>query len=337
MQRQVATALLATTIAWAAPALAQDAVTSEALFRKGVDDMAAGKYDTACPAIAESLRLDPRPGTVFALGECYAKAGKPASAVVRYDEYLTAFSRMTPEQQSKQLGREKTAKEQRDLLARDVPMLVVKLAPGAPPDTLVKRDDTVLNGPSLGLPLPVDPGEHVVSAQAPNGPVTTQRVTIGKGERKEISLEVEVVAASPEVPMRRAEPIVPTAPARDGRGDTQRIVAYVLGGVGAGGVIAGAIAGGLALAKKSSVEETCSFTTHECASQEDLDDLSAARTTGLVSTIGLVAGGALLATGAIVFFTAPSSTSKSKPAASASLGFAMGPSGGFVSIAGSLQ
>ena len=69
----------------------------------------------------------------------------------------------------------------------------------------------------------------------------------------------------------------------------------------------------------------------------DLDDLSAARTTGLVSTIGLVAGGALLATGAIVFFTAPSSTSKSKPAASASLGFAMGPSGGFVSIAGSLQ
>ncbi len=115
MHRTLVTALLFTTTLWAAPALAQDAVTSEALFRKGVDDMTAGRFETACPAISESLRLDPRPGTLFALAECYAKAGKPASAVVRYDEYLTAFSRMTPEQQSKQLGREKTAKEQRDL------------------------------------------------------------------------------------------------------------------------------------------------------------------------------------------------------------------------------
>ena len=84
MQRRLATALFALTLAWAPSALAQDSVTSDALFQKGIDDLAAGRYDIACPAIAESLRLDPRPGTLFTLAECYSKAGKVASAVVRY-------------------------------------------------------------------------------------------------------------------------------------------------------------------------------------------------------------------------------------------------------------
>ncbi len=42
----------------ALPAAAQDVATSAALFDKGVSEMNAGTFDTACPTLAESLRID---------------------------------------------------------------------------------------------------------------------------------------------------------------------------------------------------------------------------------------------------------------------------------------
>src|SRR5438477_5379956 len=88
-------------------ALAQDLAAAEALFNKGLADMQAGHYDTGCPSIAESYRLDPRPGTLFTLAECEAKGGKLATAVARYEDYLQLFARLTPDQQAKQKGRER--------------------------------------------------------------------------------------------------------------------------------------------------------------------------------------------------------------------------------------
>lgn len=342
MQRHLVALVFSTTLAWAPQALAQDAVTSDALFQRGVDDMMLGRYETACPAIAESLRLDPRPGTLFTLAECYAKGGKLASAVVRYDEYLTTFSRMTPEQQSKQLGREKTALEQRDLLKPDVPLLTVKLEAGAPADTRVLRDDTLLNGPSLGVALPVDPGDHTVSAQTPNGPLTTQTLTIRKGERKEISLKVEVTTTTTmSTTSKTGGSAAPPAraPSASSRGETQRIVGLALGGVGAAGLLTGAIAGGVTLARKSSVEESCDLGAQTCSTSEGLDELSSARTSGLVSTVGFAAGGALLATGLIVFLTSPSSRTAetSRDTALPELGFGFDAHGGFATLTGVFQ
>ncbi|MFO0619572.1 MAG: hypothetical protein U0414_43700 [Polyangiaceae bacterium] len=341
MQRHLAALVVSTALAWTPLALAQDAVTSDALFQRGVDDMAALHYDLACPAIAESLRLDPRPGTLFTLAECYAKAGKLASAVVRYDEYITLFSRMTPEQQSKQLGREKTAQEQRDLLKPDVPLLTVALEPGAPLDTLVKRDDTVLNAPSLGVALPVDPGEHTISAQPPNGPVTTQTLTIGKGERKELRLKVEVTTTTTVSTISKTggSAAPPSAP-RESRREAQRIAAFVLGGIGAAGLVSGAVAGAVTLARRSTAEETCDFDTHACTSQQGLDALSSARTSGVVSTVAFAVGGALVGTAAIVFFTAPS-PSDAAPTKSASsppeVSVSVSPYGGFAALSGVFQ
>jgi len=343
MQRHVAAVVLAATLAWTPRAFAQDAVTSEALFQKGVDDVAAGRFDTGCPAMAESLRLDPRPGTLFTLAECYAKAGKVASAVVRFEEYLVLFSRMTPEQQSKQLGREKSAAEQRDLLKPDVPLLLIELETGAPADTLVKRDDTVLNGPSLGVALPIDPGEHTISAQAPNGPLTTQTLTIGKGERKQVSLKVEVTTtttmSTTSTTGGAAAPATPPATTSEPAGDSQRLVAFVVGSAGAASLLTGVVAGSIALASKSSIEDQCDFDAQRCATQSGLDDVSSARTAGTVSTIGLTIGGILLGTAAVLFFSAPS-PSDDAPARSAaaaprlSLGFT--PFGGSAALIGEL-
>ncbi len=281
-------------------AYAQDVATSEALFQQGVAAMEKGDFARACPAIEESLRLDSRAGTLFTLAECYAKGGRAASAVTRYDEYLGLFAKMSPDQQARQQGREKIAEAQRAKLKPQIATLAVALAPGAPEGTTVRRDETELRGPSLGAALPVDAGEHVVIARTPDGQEVKEVVKLGPGESKALTLRVLGPATGAQGDK--------TAPPASGDYWTgQRIAGISLASAGAAGLIVGAVGGGLALSNKSAAEESCNIERETCATSEGLDHIDTAQTMGLMSTIGLAVGGGLLATGVVVFFTAPSS------------------------------
>ncbi len=55
--------------------VAQEPKSSPALFDRGVADMNAGNYAAGCKAIAESQRIDPRPGTLFSLATCHRSLG----------------------------------------------------------------------------------------------------------------------------------------------------------------------------------------------------------------------------------------------------------------------
>jgi len=296
-----------------ARAQAQDVGASQTMFDKGVADMQQGRYATACPEIAESLRLDPRAGTLFTLAECYAKAGKTASAVARYQDYLDQYARMTPDQQGKQQDRPQVAERQRSALTPLRPMLTLRLPPGAPADTEVKRDGEVLGGPSLALALPVDPGAHVVTTQISGGAVSSQTITLAAGEKKDVVL---VVSTSPA-----GAPLAPGAPPQGadepGRGNAQRIAGFVIGGVGAVGVIVGAITGGITLSKRSTIKKSCDLDSKICKDAASVNDANSAKTTGTISTIGFVAGGVLLAGGIVIVLTAPHGGAPSAPAAGA--------------------
>src|SRR5215467_9817965 len=61
-------------------------VAAEALFQEGRRLMAAGKAVDACPKFAESERLDPSPGTMLNLANCYEKTDRPATAWATYRE-----------------------------------------------------------------------------------------------------------------------------------------------------------------------------------------------------------------------------------------------------------
>jgi hypothetical protein len=227
-------------------ASAQDSAASEALFTKGVSEMEAGRWAAACPALEESQRLDPRPGTLFTLAECEAGWGKVASAVAHYSDYLGVVSRLPPADQARHRDREKTARSQLDRLRAQVPLLTVVVPASAPKGTVVKRDGVVLGEVSFGTGLPVDPGEHVLATQAPGGPYHEERVTLSRGERKRV--EVVVVAARPGASSSRApgasqSPTRVSSPPTSGGAPQQpdRTWAYVAGGVGVAGILTGAI------------------------------------------------------------------------------------------------
>jgi hypothetical protein len=178
------------------PARADATAQAKQLFDRGLVDFEAGRLESACPAIEQSYRLDPHPGTLFTLAECENKRGHLATALRRYDEYLSAYGALSPEKMAKQGDREKIAKEQKAALSARVSELTLALPPNAPPGTTVTRDGQPVDRLELGTPVRVDPGDHVVVTQAPGGPPTTVRITLSLGERRGIALLVAPPAAT---------------------------------------------------------------------------------------------------------------------------------------------
>lgn len=283
-----------------AQAMAQDVAAAEALFNKGVADMTAGRYEKACPALAESQRLDPRPGTLFTLAECHAKGGKIATALTVYEDYQRSVASQRPAVRAKHGARLKMALAQIDKLRPEIPSLTLALPPSPPSGTRVRRDGTELSAAALGIALPVDPGEHVVVVESPGRRAWEQRITLARGDKKTVELRVGASTDAAD-PALQAPPTADT-PSKGTPSQGQRIAGYVVGGVGAATLVMGAVTGGLTLAKKATINDNCSGTkcNHEGKLAAD-----SARTTGLVSTIGFGVGAAGLVAGVVLLLTAP--------------------------------
>ncbi|WP_437731238.1 hypothetical protein [Sorangium sp. So ce1335] len=309
-------------IALAAPASAQpDAVAlAESLFNRGLADMLAGRHETGCPALAESHRLDPRPGRLFTLAECEAQWGHIATAVARYNDFLALYSRMSEAEKLQQRERHRVALEQRDALAPLVPQLTLSLPSDAPPGTVVQRDGITLQQPSLGIALPVNPGEHVVTTKAPGGPVHEVRFTIDRSESRTIALEVKLPAGEPPSvkPQPPGERVVappwvggarPAAAPPDTGPSGRRIATYVAGGLAASALIFGSVTGWMALNESDLADEACKddperpgVATCSAVGKAAGDR---AKDLGLASTIGFGAGGVLAGAAVLLLLTEP--------------------------------
>jgi hypothetical protein len=279
-----------------APSVARaQATTPQAQFDYGLAEMEAGRFATGCPALAESYRLDPRPGVLFTLAECENKWGKLASALTHYEAYLDLFERMRDEEKAHQRGRDRVATGQRDRLRSEVPQLAIALPPSAPPGTTVTRDGSPLGAPSLGTAAPVDPGEHVVVARTPDGAAHESRVTLARGEHRRLVVDL-TTPVPPPAPVPSLAPAPSTALPPP---SALRSAAWLSGAVGLAGIAVGAVAGAVVLGDKSTIGSACN-PDHTCSSS-GLDAASHARTFGLVSDVGFAAGGAALVASGIFF------------------------------------
>ncbi|XYH94576.1 tetratricopeptide repeat protein [Sorangium sp. So ce1128] len=308
-------------IALAAPANAQpDAVAAaESLFNRGLADMLAGRYPTGCPALTESHRLDPRPGRLFTLAECEAQWGRTATAVARYNDFLAMYSRMSQAKKFQQRERYRVALEQRDALAPLVPQLTLSLPSDAPAGTVVQCDGITLERPSLGIALPVNPGQHVVTTRAPGGPVHEVRFTIDKSESKTIELEVKLPAEDPPPGHAKRVDDPLSAPPASGP-SSRRVVTYVAGGLAASGLIFGSVTGWMALSESSFAAERCTDAGSGVAECDHAGKAAGdrAKRLGLMSTIGFSAGAALAGAAVLLFLTEPSPSGPQAAAAARS-------------------
>ena len=284
---------------------------AQALFDGGVADMEAGRFEKACPAIEASQRLDPRPGTLFTLAECEAQRGRAATAMRYYAEYLTLHRNFGAAKKLEQKDRAKTSEDQLRTLDLLVPKLTIVLAQGSGPDVVVKRDGEVVAELSLGSALPVDPGEHVVTAQSPGGPETSQRISLAPGEAKTVRLSVSRDAAPATSSTAVAPSALPSAAATStvevANQRPWRIGTWTAGAAGVAGLVVGTVTGILALQARGDIERNCYLVqTTETCSKAGIAALNRLRALGAASTVAFVTGGVGIGVGVVLLLATPS-------------------------------
>jgi tetratricopeptide (TPR) repeat protein len=287
----VATALGFSALSFTGGASADDYDPAEISFDRGVEHMEAGRFRQACPLIEESLRLDRRPGTLFTLAECEAKRGRIATAVALYDEYLKMYDALPPAKKATQGTRASDARAEKAELETQIPTLELTLPEGAPAGTVVKLNGSVVAASALGSAIEVDPGEHIVTTQAPGGPITEESVTLDRSDRKKLRLKVKGVAGK-QAPTRL----------------WQRPVAIATMSAGGVGLAVGAVLGVLAYNKSDESDvyrNTCS-SPDPCSQGRELRGEAESLATG--ATAAFIAGGVFLAGGFVLFMTAPSTS-----------------------------
>lgn len=271
----------------ASPAHADEAMTAEVLFNDGVRLMKAKQFAEGCPKIAESQRVEPRPGTLFTLAECLFQQGKLATALARYEEYLRVFSRMTEAEQGKQRGRDAIARKQRDELGPRIPQLMLKLPKTAPTGTKVVKDDIELGSAALGTWLPVDPGEQTIEVRGPDGAVARTRLSLEEGSKKQVTLDLPPAAST----ATKKPPAEREARATSSEGEKNQTLGWVALGIGGAGLITSAVTGILVLGKKSTIDENCGIGGDEMAcNAEGKSAADSAQVLSTISTVGFVIG-----------------------------------------------
>ena len=281
---------------------------AEALFNQGRDLMNAGKFTEACPKFEASQQLDPGLGTMLNLAECYEKTGRTASAWAEYREAIP-LARAAGSK-----ARQDLATERAQALQDRLSTLTIRAISGEDTNAHleVRRDGVALQEAELGSPIPVDPGEHVIEAAAPGKQPWSSKIQVGADAAK-VQVEIPKLEPADGGAPATATPVTagattPTTnePPSDKptSGSAQRTTGLVLGGVGIVGLGLGTFFGLQASSKWSDAKDACKDFPYDCSSAAK-DKQADARSAATVSNIGFIAGGALLAAGAVLYFTAP--------------------------------
>jgi hypothetical protein len=330
-ERGIVSKLIGTLLALAAivvhsPALAGDKALAETLFIQGRKLMEAERYAEACPKLEASNREDASAGTMLNLAICYEKLGRSASAWALYKETIV---------RAKTEGRSQHADAAESSRARLEPTLskltIVATHPRAE-GLVVRRSGVTLGSEALGVPIAVDPGEHTIEATAPGYEGFKTTVTLAAAEQK--TVQIPTLAKAPE----EATPVRDTSapPSSDQRAGGSKTLGYVLVGAGAAVTGVGLVFGYLASQQASDAEDDPTLCPSKRCTPAGLEEIDAAETKALVSTIGVGVG--LLAVGAGVYFlvSPPHGSERAGHASkSARVVPLVGPTGGGLSVEGS--
>ncbi|WP_394848816.1 hypothetical protein LZC95_15345 [Pendulispora brunnea] len=171
-------------------------------------------------------------------------------------------------------------------------------------------DGTTIPEPAPGTGRKVNPGHHVIAAQAGDASARME-IDILERETRNVTLKL----GSPE----QAPSPVATAPAivlpPDNEPRKPNYLAYAGFGVGAAGVALGAITGIVVLANAGDLRDSCNKPPGNTCTGDDADKLSSTKTWATVSTVSFIVGGAGLAVGTLALVLGKSPSTPTRAAA----------------------
>lgn len=287
---------------------AERAASAQALFDEGLRLMNAGQAAAACPKFAASQKLDPGMGTKFRLAECYEKIDRTASAWALFIEIGDEA------RGAKRPDREKIARKRAEDLAPKLARMTVVVAPDLAnlAGLEVRRDGTVLERAVWDVPMPIDPGEHFLTATAP-GKIAWESKSVVAQASKIVDVTIPRLEDMPKPPvLTTVEPVTPVVVV-----ERSVVPAVVLGGVTL--VAAGVGAAMFVVSgskKRSTIELAGQVPANEKPCTDDNHNTPGSKCSELVSTahavdtfhdaaIGLFVGAGVAGAAAVVYLLLP--------------------------------
>lgn len=265
------------------------------LFEEGRTLAKDGKFAEACDRFTKSYQLDRGVGTELNLADCHEHLGHLAEAWRMFDDAAVQFEHSNDD-------RSKFARSRANALGPKLAIIVVKLPDPGAAGTIV-----VIAGhqapPAAEIRDHADPGDVVVTVAAPGKPAyaETKQATAGAT----IVFDVGATASSGGGGG--------SGVASGGEGGARRhsrvVVAYTVGGFGLASFAAGVVFG---LKAKSDYQKqidggNCTEKPLVC-NPEGYAKTNSAGTLANVGTVFSAVGIGLVATAAVVYFTAPKDT-----------------------------
>lgn len=241
---------------------------------------------------------DAQPSPVARLGEARALVGlgQLAAAELMYNSVLHDAS-------GKAIAHPPPgAVKEEEALALALPYvtLVVK---GADPKTVTASiDGEVIPGSSWSVQHPVDPGAHFARAEAPGLETVETPFKAVEGEAQTVTLTFHGAAPTTSTTTLVGHEAARSDDSGKRTSHPLRTPGILVAGVGVAGLVFGGVMAGLAAKKHSSLATACPGSV---CPQSESSDLSSYHALGTLSTVGLIAGGALAA-GGIVLVVWPS-------------------------------
>jgi len=301
----IAGALYATPVRAAEPSAA-DKETSRALYAEGMQALDAHDYAGAERACRGAHAIVKVPTASTCLGRALEGLGRLVEA---RDVFFEAAHYPAAAGEPKVFTDARTAASaEADALAARVPGLLIVVT--GPPETAKLRvtiDGATIPADTVRLPRKVDPGKHVVDVSSPGFRHARVEVVAVEGQEQRVGVSIEPSGTD----ARSSAPLQgePASPASAEPGNGRKTIALVTGGVGVASVVVGSVFGLVASSKWSSAKNACGGGCGLDAPAQGEKNSAASDAT--VSTVGFVVGGALVAGGLALWFTAPTGPSGS--------------------------
>ena len=285
-----------------APARADDRATAQRLFEEGQVLFKEGKTAEACAKFEGASGLVASPGVRLNLARCFEKLGRTASAWTKYDEALAAAERAGDRAAAAAARQGRASVE-----PRLTKIVITFVDAGASRGVDIARDGETLPASIVGSEVPVDPGEHEVTARAAGyKPWSTRVNAAGEGSTVRVSIPALERDAPPPAaatgPATAPEAAAPDAPTAAGPSRTLAIAGIATAGVGIVGVGLGSYFGLTAQSKWHQANRSggaCADAACPALTQTASSDAT-------LSTVFFIAGGALAAAGVTLWVLAPS-------------------------------
>ena len=278
---------------------------SRILGNDGLNLFHARKYAEALDKLERANRLMRAPTLELHIARCHEKLGQ---LVLAYEMYVEA-SRFPLDRTSSRayLQAVKSAELEREVLRPRVPRLRVLVSGPHGVGITVTLDDRVLPPELLDNLMPVDPGKHAVVVKRADVSLV-EKVDIAEATSARVQLRLpplpEGADPGPEGRMQlEAE-----------RWQTLAISAYA---IGAGGLIAAGVNGGIAVSKAAELEAACPERACPPAAHASVDVYDATR---YATTAGLALGGLGVAAGSMLLLFAPDPPKGESPGSKATRG-----------------